>query len=131
LLGQGVTILNSTAYLDEAERCHRLALLHNGSLLFSDTPHRLKENFRGDVIAIVSEKPADVYRRVTAIPGVNGAVMVGDAVHAFVDDAARRTIEIRTALDAASAAYSEVLEVPPTIEDLFVSAVRNREAADA
>src|SRR5208283_5171576 len=45
LVSEGVTILTSTAYLDEAERCHRVALLHQGKLLFCDTPANLKSNF--------------------------------------------------------------------------------------
>ena len=54
LVGQGVTVVNSTAYLDEAERCHRVALLHHGRLLFCDTPARLKSRMPGAVVSIVS-----------------------------------------------------------------------------
>jgi ABC-2 type transport system ATP-binding protein len=57
LVGQGVSILTSTAYLDEAERCHRVALLHEGRLLFCDTPSRLKERLPGAVVAVRSAEP--------------------------------------------------------------------------
>src|SRR6202040_956216 len=56
LVGQGVTVVNSTAYLDEAERCHRVALLHQGRLLFCDSPARLKSRLHGSVVSIVSSE---------------------------------------------------------------------------
>ena len=52
LLGEGVAILTSTSYLDEAERCHRVALLHQGRLLFCDRPEELKRKFPGEIVAV-------------------------------------------------------------------------------
>src|SRR5580700_11036118 len=57
LVGQGVTVVNSTAYLDEAERCHRVALLHQGRLLFCDTPNNLKAKLGKSVLSITSSEP--------------------------------------------------------------------------
>jgi ABC-2 type transport system ATP-binding protein len=122
LLGQGVTILNSTAYLDEAERCHRLALLHNGRLLLCDEPQSLKAQFPGAVLSIVSSEGRRLRDELAHAPGVNGTVLVGDAIHLFVDDGDRRLRELRDRLDADRIEYSEFERVPPTIEDLFVSA---------
>src|SRR5258708_9567729 len=56
LVGQGVTVVNSTAYLDEAERCHRVALLHQRRLLFCDSPTRLKSRLQGAVVSSVSSE---------------------------------------------------------------------------
>jgi len=127
LLGQGVTILNSTAYLDEAERCHRLALLHNGRLLFCDEPVNLKARLPGAVLSIVTHEGRRLRGELRHAPGVTGTVLVGDAIHIFVDDGARRLQEIRSRLDSDHIDYAEIAEVPPTIEDVFVSATAEPE----
>jgi ABC-2 type transport system ATP-binding protein len=130
LLGQGVTILNSTSYLDEAERCHRLALLHNGRMLFCDEPDSLKARMPGAVLSIVSLEGRRLRDELRRAPGVTGTVLVGDAIHVFVDDGPRRLREIRERLDASGVEYAEIVQVPPTIEDLFVTATSaDREAA--
>jgi ABC-2 type transport system ATP-binding protein len=122
LLGRGVTILNSTAYLDEAERCHRLALLHNGRLLFCDEPANLKARLPGAVLSIVTREGRRLRAELRNVQGVVGTVLVGDAIHVFVDDGALRLREIRTRLDSEHIDYIEIVEVPPSIEDIFVNA---------
>ncbi len=129
LLGQGVTILNSTSYLDEAERCHRLALLHNGRLLSCDEPANLKARLPGAVLSIVTPEGRRLRSELRHTAGVTGTVLVGDAIHVFVDDGALRLREIRARLDSDRVEYSEIAEVPPTIEDVFVSATAEPEAA--
>ncbi len=98
LVGQGVTVVNSTAYLDEAERCHRVALLHQGRLLFCDSPARLKSRLQGAVVSIVSLEARRVRDELATAEGVSSVVLVGDAVHLFVDDAERRIAEFSARL---------------------------------
>jgi ABC-2 type transport system ATP-binding protein len=124
LAGQGVTVVNSTAYLDEAERCHRVALLHQGRLLFCDSPARLKSRLRGSVVSIVSLEARRVRDELAAAEGVSSVVLVGDAVHLFVDDAERRIPEFSARLSGRQIQFDEIVRVKPTIEDLFVEAVR-------
>jgi ABC-2 type transport system ATP-binding protein len=124
LVGQGVTVVNSTAYLDEAERCHRVALLHKGRLLFCDSPARLKSRLQGAVISIVSPEARRVKDELTGAEGVTSLVLVGDAVHLFVDDADRRMNDLRSRLVGRQIPFDEIVHVTPTIEDLFVEAVR-------
>jgi ABC-2 type transport system ATP-binding protein len=128
LVGQGVTVVNSTAYLDEAERCHRVALLHQGRLLFCDTPANLKARLRGSVLSIVSFQARRVRDELDSADGVASAVLVGDAVHLFVDDAERRIPELSARLLGRQIPFDEVVRVTPTIEDLFVEAVRKDSA---
>jgi ABC-2 type transport system ATP-binding protein len=123
LAGRGVTIVNSTAYLDEAERCHRVALMYRGRLLFCDTPSRLKERMPGAVIAVVSPAAARLRAELAHAAGVSSVLLIGDAVHLFVDDAPRRLAELKRILDARHLPYLEVVQITPTIEDLFVAAV--------
>ncbi|MGA6973588.1 MAG: ABC transporter ATP-binding protein [Candidatus Binatus sp.] len=124
LVGQGVTVVNSTAYLDEAERCHRVALLHKGRLLFCDSPARLKSRLQGAVISIVSSEARRVKDELTGAEGVTSLVLVGDAVHLFVDDADRRMSDLRARLVGRQIPFDEIVHVTPSIEDLFVEAVR-------
>jgi len=124
LVGQGVTVVNSTAYLDEAERCHRVALLHQGRLLFCDTPARLKSRLQGAVVSIVSSEPRRVRDELTTADGVSSAVLVGDAVHLFVDDAERRIPDLSARLRGGQIPFDEIVRATPSIEDLFVEAVR-------
>lgn len=123
LVAEGIAILASTAYLDEAERCHRVALLDRGRLLFSDAPERLKRNLPGGVVSIASAEPRRVEQALEAAAGVRTCVLVGDGAHLVVDDAARRIPELRAALEAAGAPFEAIHQIEPSIEDLFVAAV--------
>ncbi len=129
LAEQGVTIVSSTAYLDEAERCNRVALMDRGRLLLCDTPSRLKALIPGAVVAITSPQAREIRDRLSGSEGVSGVVLVGDAVHLFVDDAPRRVPEFRGTLDQEGFSYVEIAQVQPTMEDLFVRTVAGRELA--
>jgi ABC-2 type transport system ATP-binding protein len=124
LVGRGVTVVISTSYLDEAERCHRVALLHKGRILFCDSPANLKSKLRGAVVSIVSSDPRRVRDELASADGVSSAVVVGDAVHLFVDDADNRIPEFKTRLSTQAIPFDELLRATPSIEDLFVEAVR-------
>ena len=117
----GVTILISTAYLDEAERCTRLALLHHGRLKYCDTPRRLKERMPGTLVVITSREARKLRDAVGALPGVANVLLVGDGIRAVVDDRARRIPEIHQAIVAAGIPFDTIAPAEPTIEDLFVA----------
>ena len=123
LLAGGVAILISTSYLDEAERCHRVGLLHQGRLLFCDLPGELKKKFPGEILAVHAPEPARVRDLLAKAEAVRSALLVGDRVHLFVDSAELRLAELRARLEEAGAAYDSIQSVAPSIEDLFVSAL--------
>jgi ABC-2 type transport system ATP-binding protein len=123
LVSEGVTIVASTAYLDEAERCHRVALLHQGRVLLCDTPARLKTTMPGTVVRVVSPEPDVVRDRLRRAPGVTSVLVVGDGVHLVVDDAERRMADLRARLEHATVPFSEMAPIAPTFEDLFVASV--------
>lgn len=130
LLAEGVAILTSTAYLDEAERCHRVALLHRGELLFCDTPDNLKAKLGRDVLTIESQDPRSVRAALQGRPGVSSLVLHGDGLRVVVDKASLRTREIESALRSRNVAFDSIQQVKPTIEDLFVDAVEAGGAAN-
>jgi len=124
LLGEGVTVLLSTSYLDEAERCHRLALLHRGRLVACDTPAHLKARVRGEVVVITSATPRAVADALSTASGVSSSVLVGDGVHLVVDLASRRIPELERRLRSAGVSFAEISRSEPTVEDFFVAAVQ-------
>jgi ABC-2 type transport system ATP-binding protein len=123
LAAEGVAILTSTAYLDEAERCHRVALLHQGKLLFCDTPANLKAGMRKYVLSVTSPDPRRLRSVLEHAEGISSLVMTGDGLHVVVDDAVRRIPEFAARLKSANVHYDAIQQVAPTIEDLFVDAV--------
>jgi ABC-2 type transport system ATP-binding protein len=118
---EGVTIVISTAYLDEAERCNRLTLMHSGRALYCDTPAALKQHMPGALIAISSTDGRAVRSAISGRPGVSQVLLVGDGVHAVVDDADVRIPQLRDAIGAAGAPVSDLVVAAPSIEDVFVA----------
>jgi ABC-2 type transport system ATP-binding protein len=123
LLAEGVAILTSTAYLDEAERCHRVALLHEGRLLFCDTPALLKSRLQNSVLLVTAPDPRKASDAIATAEGVESAMLVGDGVHLLVDDAQRRIAQLRQQLNAKGVAFHSIEQVAPSVEDVFVHAV--------
>ncbi len=117
----GVTIVISTAYLDEAERCNRLTLLHSGHALYCDTPAALKQRMPGVLIAISSTDGRAVRAAITGQAGVSQVLLVGDGVHAVVDDANVRIPQLLDALRRADVSFADVAVAAPSIEDVFVA----------
>jgi len=123
LASEGVAILTSTAYLDEAERCHRVALLDQGKLLFCDTPANLKAGMSKGVLSITSPEPRILRSELEHADGISSLVLTGDGLHVVVDDAARRIPEFEARLKSANVPFDAIQQVAPSIEDLFVDAV--------
>ena len=123
LAAEGVAILTSTAYLDEAERCHRVALLHEGKLLFCDTPANLKAGMGKGVLSISGPDPRNLRVQLEDSEGISSLVLTGDALHVVVDDAARRIPEFDARLKRSNVPFNAIQQVAPTVEDLFVDAV--------
>ena len=119
----GVTIVLSTAYMDEAERCSRLALMHAGKIHYCDTPARLKQAMPGMLLAVTAADPRAVRAALAGAPGVLGLLLMGDRVNVRVDDAARRAPELRARLDARNIAFTGISRIEPAIEDVFVALV--------
>jgi drug efflux transport system ATP-binding protein len=126
LRAEGVAMLISTAYLDEAERCDRLALLHRGTMMYCDTPAALKSRMPGAMLEVASPEPRKVREIALQLDGVRSVLLVGSGAHVQVDDAARRTAQLAHALSGAGVEATRIAEVAPTIEDLFVALLDQR-----
>ena len=130
LIAEGVAILTSTSYLDEAERCHRVGLLYRGRMLFCLRPEELKKRFPGGIISIRTSEPLRVRDALANTRTVRNTLLVGDRVHVFVDDAIRRMPELHVQLESNSVPFDSIEQIAPNIEDLFVSAVEGEPESD-
>ncbi len=120
LRAEGVAMLISTAYLDEAERCDRLALLHQGAMMYCDTPAGLKAHMPGAMLEIIATDPRQLLELVRTLAGVQGVLLVGIGIHVHVD-APQRLEQIEAVLANQGFAVTSIALVEPTIEDLFVA----------
>ena len=125
----GVTILLSTAYMDEAERCSRLALLHAGQIRHCDTPARLKQLMPGALLAVVTHNARSAHAALEGVPGVLGRLLMGDRVNVRVDDAERRLPALRARLAERGIGDAEITRIEPGIEDVFVALLGSGDAA--
>lgn len=120
----GTTVFVSTHYMEEAEYCHRLALMNRGRLIALDTPAGL----RGRVVEPILEvRVADAPRAVEAVTGAAGVVdaaMFGRALHVTVGDVESGRAAIEDALARVGLSADEIVSVSPSLEDVFVSLVR-------
>ena len=122
-LQQGITILVSTPYLDEAERCHRIAMLHEGSLLALDTPDVLRRSLPGQMVEVtVSDQPRAV-PWLTANPLVADVQVFGERVHVRLTPEARDdgAALIAAALSGAGFTVRGARVVPTSLEDVFIA----------
>jgi ABC-2 type transport system ATP-binding protein len=121
-LSQGITIVMATPYLDEAERCTRVALLHEGRLLALDRPDALRATLPGalfEVIVSDHRRAPDILER---IPGVTGVQMFGERAHVLMDrgDAAAADL-LASTLARAGLTVAGVRPLAASLEDVFIA----------
>ncbi|HSG47638.1 MAG TPA: ABC transporter ATP-binding protein [Longimicrobiales bacterium] len=123
MVAAGTTVVVSTSYMDEAERCHRVGLLHEGSLLAMDTPDALRRSLPGTLWAVRSADPRGLRDRLRSIDGVAGAALFGDVVHAHLrSHVGWPSVEARVTDAGLAGIRSERIE--PSLEDVFIQRVR-------
>jgi ABC-2 type transport system ATP-binding protein len=130
----GVTILVSTPYMDEAERCSRVGLMYQGRLIVCDTPGRVKGLIEGDLIEVhplAEEQGIGLMRRaeaaVATLPGVLEVQTYGDLLHIFVDDAEQRIPQVKAALAGQSIQAEGLRQTQARMEEAFISLIRRQQ----
>jgi len=122
LLKEGITIFVSTAYLDEAERCMRVGLMHKGRIMMLDEPSAIKRSLPGSMIEFGARNARAAAGIVRAAPGVRSVSVYGDRLHVLLDDRAQAG-HVRNALDVAGVGVLSEREILPSLEDVFISMV--------
>ncbi|MGH8082289.1 MAG: ATP-binding cassette domain-containing protein [Lysobacter sp.] len=122
----GTTLLVSTHYMDEAERCHRLAILDRGALVADGTPDELTGALAGRAVEVLAAQPRKAQRVLVALDGVLSVAQIGNSLRVLLADADTAEPSIQQALRSAGLEAS-VNKAKPNLEDVFVSATRGRE----
>jgi ABC-2 type transport system ATP-binding protein len=126
LLKEGVTILFSTSYLDEAERCSRIALIYEGEILIADTPSAVKSQVQGTILELRTENLQRGMKILEGIKIIRNLVLSGDKIHVLVDDSEEARRVIAETLKGEDMGIFDLVPVRPSLEDAFISIVRGR-----
>jgi len=121
LLRARVTVLLSTAYLDEAERCHHLALIHQGRVLASGTADQLRQLMPGSLLEIRTRNPRHAAQILRQSLPPESVSLFGDRLHVHTHTPDQHAQLIRSILAAADIAVIAVRSVEPSLEDVFVT----------
>ena len=117
----GVSVLVSTHYMDEAEYCNRIALINRGRLIALGTPHDIKQQAsQGDLLAIDCDDIGRAMTVVQDLDGVRDVAIFGRQLHVVVDNADARLPEFEAKLRQAGLADTSVRRIAPSMEDSFV-----------
>jgi ABC-2 type transport system ATP-binding protein len=128
LVDRGTTILVSTHYMDEAERCHGLAILHEGRLVAEGAPRDLAAAIDAVVVEIEAQEIRAARAALDGVPQLISVAQLGTRLHALVEpDALDPEALLRGALEAAGVA-AQVERARPSLEDVFVAATRRQDA---
>ena len=126
----GVTVFVTTHYLDEAEYCHRLALIHAGRLVALGTVSELKRVLAGRaVLEVVAPRVGEALEAIAAAPWALETSVFGTRIHVMVRDEAQGRLEIERLLRASGNPASAIERIVPSLEDVFIHHVEEAETA--
>ncbi len=129
----GLTIVMTTPYLDEAERCARIVLLHEGRVLAVDRPAALQAGLQGRLLEVIADAPRPPIELLAGLPGVEDVQSFGERAHVRVAEG-RQAQGVTTVTEALRAHGIGVLEARPvaaTLEDVFIALVTKSDAGNA
>ena len=124
LSGEGVTVLVTTHYLDEAERCHRVALIHAGRLAALGSTTEVKDIFKGrPIVELRADNPVEAMRILDGTPEVEKTSLFGTSVHAVLRNENVNVDELRARLSRDGVVVESIEPVVPSLEDVFLDVV--------
>ena len=129
LLRAGLTILLTTPYLDEAERCARVALMDRGRILVSDAPEKLRDGWKGSMLELLATPKDRAYQALVSAAGVSDIQVFGERLHIALpaiaaENAPAAARELMERLTAQGILVESSRAILPTLEDVFIARVR-------
>jgi ABC-2 type transport system ATP-binding protein len=129
LVAEGTTILVSTHFMDEAERCHSIAILDLGSLVASGSPDELAENIDATVMVVESPAPREISKYLDQQAFVHSTAQIGNTLRVMVDKDLEKPSQFTTSQIRSAGLYLDRCEqVRPSLEDVFVAATQAKKA---
>jgi len=126
MVAEGVTVFVTTAYMDEAERCDQVALLHRGRVVALDTPQALQRSYAGEMLSVhVTDRRAAAHV-LSGVAAVRRAAVFGDALHVTLGSRSTDWPAAVRALQAAGIGVLGTSEAEPSLEDVFIDRVGER-----
>ncbi|MFQ5616075.1 MAG: ABC transporter ATP-binding protein [Anaerolineales bacterium] len=125
---EGTTIVVSTPYMDEADRCSQVGLMYAGRLIVCDTPQRIRDQIEGELVELRPDDWRAAHALLETLPGVLEVQTYGELLHVLVDSAETRLPELTGALTASGIDYSSARHAPARMEEAFISLIRRMEA---
>ena len=121
LKAQGITILVSTPYMDEATLCDRIALIRDGQFLKIDTPRNIVSQFNETLWAVSGDQMSKLYTDLQQIPGIKSCYAFGNTHHVTIDPDKLTVNELKNRLTGLSHTHIEITPIEATIEDCFMA----------
>jgi ABC-2 type transport system ATP-binding protein len=124
LVKEGLTVVVTTAYLDEAERCNRVGLMFDGRLVRCESPDRLKQEGKDQSYEVIASEPQKARTLLQSTRGVTSIESAGPALHLFLDPALTSAGDLAAMLEQQGAGPVQFKRITPTLEDVFIREVR-------
>ncbi len=128
LVKDGLTVFVTTAYLDEAERCNRVGLMHQGRLIECDSPTALKQSLEEVCYQVAADNQRGARELLSRQPGVLSVEASGPVLHLFLSPAQTSPEQLGRALTGAGMTNASFAEITPSLEDVFIALIRKQEA---
>lgn len=122
LLAEGTTLLISTPYMDEAERCNKVGLIYEGKLMLTNTPYELKQQMKGEVIEIICTRTHVAAKYLKQKDEVKSVKIFSDRLRVLTDSVIDIQ-EISSYLELNGISVADIRVIPPNMEDIFVSII--------
>ena len=131
LVAAGKTVFVTTHYMDEAERCHRVALMHAGKLLALDSVPQLKRVFLpGTIVEVSCSRPAQAMAKLERLPGVSEVALFGNGLHVVLSEPAVAST-LNESLTVAGCEDVTIRAISPSLEDVFIRVIAKAEGEAA
>jgi ABC-2 type transport system ATP-binding protein len=121
---QGTTIIVSTPYMDEADRCSQVGLIYQGKIVECDSPENIRQKIGGEFIKVVTHDWQKAREIIQPLKGVSEVQTYGEALHILVDSANKRIGQIQKSLHKAKLDILEIRVIKPRMEEAFISLIR-------
>ncbi len=129
-LAEGITIFVTTPYMDEAERCHRVALLRQGEVIANDNPAVLKGTLSGVAVDMIARPQTLALTQLRRMPHISQVQVFGERLHLLLRDGQEEAKTLQAQLERQGVAVTDYKITQPSLEDVFIASIVNRCAAD-